>query len=450
MGESIRSNSQILPPGLPQTWLARSLTFLLLLTWDPEFTMAAANLRLDEAAREAITSSPNLRLAESRLREAELLKKQRIAGLLPSLDISGEALTQKTSPAQSASVESTLSHTVFDNGNAITRWQGARVGENLAQETYLVARENFAKSLVELYLTATLLQATRTIQKEQLSTFEYQFTVIDRLFRQGMKTALEQSRIKAQLLRAKSQLLETERLLIQNENQIAEIIGKQPGEITPVALDLDLLEGKKLSKDTAPTPDALAHPWFRISALTSESQDLDLKILERERWPKVQLDWSIAYLKDGLWKSATSSASGANWSLSLQSSWNVWDFGNRRFQVLQAREQNIQALEGIRTSLLALQQRADSLARETPLIRAARDLEAEVEEVEVKNYSYLESQYREGKIPFLDLVTALRDRSEAKIRRVRARIRDLQITIEHQSIEGKLYDWIQNSHRKTS
>jgi len=400
-------------------------------------------LNLQSALKIAEKYAPSLQIARSQEEQAAWITSERKAAFLPSIDLGAD--WNKSQPeGASGVIISSITQSVFDNGNSITQFQSAKTNERIQAEKLHLAREQVARELIDLFLQTTEIAFQIEIQTEQLQTFERQFHVIDGLFRQGLKTALEQSRIKAQLLRAKSQLIETERLQVRNTNLINEKIGRTPSDLKPTPLDLDRLQRNLESTHPDRLVEPIKNPWYRISQLTREFQELELKLLERERWPKVNLAWSAQYSQNGLFTLTPTDSPGINWKAGLQTTWNVWDFGARHSRVFQAVERNNQALDLIRANIYSLEQRAETLRQEASLVRDIRDIEAEVEATEVKNYQYLESQYREGKMPFLDLVTALRDRADSKTRKLRARIRDLQINIEQYSIEGRLYEWIQS------
>ena len=75
-------------------------------------------------------------------------------------------------------------------------------------------------------------------------------------------------------------------------------------------------------------------------------------------------------------------------------------------------------------------------------LKEESQLQSEVARMEEDNFRVVEDNYRRGRTSYLDLITALRDRSDARARWNAAYFSTLKTHVQLLQLEGKAHAWL--------
>ena len=120
--------------------------------------------------------------------------------------------------------------------------------------------------------------------------------------------------------------------------------------------------------------------------------------------------------------------------------YNFWDWGTRSRSV-QVSEYNRDIQQnGLHQGLLDIGAQITNLMVDLSRIKRNYKLSRELLDLEQESNHNVESQYREGKVTYLDLITSLNSLLDAKVQYYTAHFDALQGIAKHQYFEGKIYE----------
>lgn len=259
---------------------------------------------LNSLIARAINANPDLRLAESRIREARAQRRLIVAGGLPSLAVGGGYTNSRRSEHSSSSSSSSgtkeLFQTDFDAGWELDIFGGIRRQAEAADATLAATVEDRRDVLVSLqaevariYLELRANQQRHAIALENIRIQEQTVDLVRNKFLIGLGGELEIVQAETQLSLTKAQVPALESASIQAMHQLALLLGQQPDTLKttlaktavippappqlPVTLPSDLLRRRpdiraaerQLAAATATVGAATADlfPRFSLSAL---------------------------------------------------------------------------------------------------------------------------------------------------------------------------------------
>ena len=423
--------------------------FCLLLTAAHSFTSAAfasaERMTLSEAMKWGLEKAPSLTAVRARRDAAQLTSTNAKVAFLPSLDFTS---IQKVGYAEGTSRSSLqLSESLWSNGENWVTLKTTAFARDAADAAWVEAREKLAADLTASWVGFSRLDALSRIQEEKAALIEKQFGVMKRQFEQGLKTREDYQRIRAQLLRTQAELIGVRTQREQTRIAVLALIGIEktddnnleslippPG---PSASWKKFLEHAQADLNLNPT-------LKRIEAENAQSELAPLQA-RLNYWPNINLVADATVTRAGP-LSATlgdnSTSSTQSWNAGLELSWNLWDWGTlrRSIQVADLERDSTQAR--LKQSELALRSEAQQTALNLGRLKEEALLQAEVAQMEEDNFRLVEENYRRGRSSYLDLITALRDRADARSRWNASYFETLQTHVKLLQLEGRAHAWL--------
>ncbi len=258
---------------------------------------------LDSLIARAAAANPDLRIAETRIREARGQRRLTAAAGLPSLDVGGSASTirrsENTASGGNGSAQD-LFQATFDAGWELDIFGGIRRQVEAAEANLAATVEDRRDVLVSLeaevarnYLELRASQLRLAIALDNIRTQEQTVDLVRNTFKIGLGGELEIVQAETQLSLIKSQVPALESSATQAMHQLALLLGQQPQSLKaelrtpsglppvppqlPAALPSDLLRQRpdirsaerQLAAATATVGAATAElfPRFSLSAL---------------------------------------------------------------------------------------------------------------------------------------------------------------------------------------
>ena len=381
----------------------------------------AAPVSLQDAVQLGVKQSPNLsqfRLQWEALKEAE---ENAYYAFFPSIDLTSSHGILQTRPATTLSTWSSqfqiaMTETLYNNGANLNAYESARLRTQVAKLRYENEKARLALSITRQFLSYSLASQLQEVQKTQFELLSTQFRTISRQFRQGVRTRRDFLRIKAEVRRSEIDLRSLRGDLEIAASELERLLNHHSSEIE-FAPEI-MIESEDF-KIPAKPPDLSAHYQFQISNLQEKIFANQVRLAERERWPVVTLTAGLSYgasnyLGTGL--SVADSDSTVGFAL-LNLNFNILDWGIRKRNQQIAHLDRLRQENEIEASLAAF--RAENRVMMTQLRQSYDNLvlSRELLEMEQDSFSFLNREYRNGKVPYVDLVVGLRDLLNAKVRK---------------------------------
>lgn len=237
------------PVDLPPAWNAATPQG----NWpDPQWWRGFQAAELDRLIELALADSPDVRIAEQRVRAAELAVQQAGASLFPSLGLSASTGSRRSqAPGSSDAVRSESSSAALNIGYEVDLWGRLSAGVRGAEASLDGVR--FDQASVRLTLTTGVANAyfqclslfdRLEIARQNLQLAERLMAIVETRARYGSASALDVSRQRTTVLSQRAALLPLETQLRQTRHALALLVGKLPGEL--------VLQGDRIERLSLP------------------------------------------------------------------------------------------------------------------------------------------------------------------------------------------------------
>ena len=237
------------PVNLPPAWAAATPQG----NWpDAHWWTGFQAAELDRLIELALADSPDVRIAEQRVRAAELAVQQAGASLFPSLGLSASTGSRRSqAPGSSDAVRSESSSAALNIGYEVDLWGRLSAGVRGAEASLDGVR--FDQASVRLTLTTGVANAyfqhlslfdRLEIARQNLQLAERLMAIVETRARHGSASALDVSRQRTTVLSQRAALLPLETQLRQTRHALALLVGKLPGEL--------VLQGDRIERLSPP------------------------------------------------------------------------------------------------------------------------------------------------------------------------------------------------------
>ena len=397
------------------------MIFFVLLTLLHPQASAAAPLSLKDAAAYALRNSPGLDTAQRQALIAEDERLNASAAFLPSLDLTSTHGLTRTYPAASgsryepwaSSFSLSLTETLYDNGESLTKHRIALLQEEIARESLYRSRDRLLLDVASAYFQHSVAKKALEIQQEQHAVLKLQVQLVKESYRHGVKSRKDFLRFQTQLNRSDIDLLAARVALHKAELALRRVLG----------VPLDSAEAFEFTVDES-RPAAQrwaegrleAHRDSRLAALQRRVAELNSDLARRRLWPEIGVVGNATYgssdyLNTGL---RAHENDKLNWSALLTVKYNLLDWGvRRRNSEIAASRAAIRANE-LDTELLALREEVDKLAVDLRKLQESFQLTDELFKLERANLALITNEYRQGKVQYLDYINALQNFASSK------------------------------------
>ena len=381
--------------------------------------------QLVELIKIALAENQDLKIAVERIEEARALYGFVHADMYPHVDAQASASVVQVSrtgipplpkPIDNQGSLYTLAGTAYwelDFFGRIRRASEAELRQMYAVEearrgVVLTLVADVARTYVELRDLDRRLEISRSTVESRVRYVEL---ARDR-FEGGLTSELDMRQAEAELYRTTSQVHEFELAVVQKENELSALLGRNPG---------DLARGRTLAEVAVPDavpaglPSALLERRPDVRQAEEQLASANARIGEAKAllYPNISLTGAFGFESSDLGDLLKSPAQ--SWSLSANLLQPIFNAGQNQRRVEVAESQQRQALYGYeRSVLLACRDVEDSLVglRQSGLLRAS---ERQRVAAERKVLELAELRYRGGVAAYLEVLDAQRSLFDAEL-----------------------------------
>jgi outer membrane protein TolC len=413
--------------------------------------LAAEPLSLRDAVRRALVRSPVIQSVRATQSVRRLEHRNSFAQLLPSLDLTNtNSITNPGTSSRQLSQTTTslgllglkLSENLYDSGVSLTNVAVTGLADRIGELNFLKTRDSITLEIATAFYRYSLASAVLDVRQQQKEILGKQFDTASAEYREGLKTKKDVIRFRTQVLRS-----ETSWLSARNDRDLVitdlrRLLGADPAGAEP--LEFRIIPPPDVN-DTPPKFEFRAKLdtsyEFRISELQSRIYG-ETADLERRRYrPEITATADVGVPTGKYFgPSATPLSTGLlQWNVALTLKYNLWDWGFRSRAVEIAQDTRDALNFDLRDQLLQTEKSIENLKAELQRLRTTYQLSRELLQLESENYKYLETQYKQGKVAYLDLITSLDNLLAAKEQYFASHFGLLQSLAQQKYFDGSLF-----------
>lgn len=407
-------------------------------------------LSLKQAIEYALEHSPEFDSLNIEMKSAVLEEQAAKGKMFPSLDLSTTHGISDQNPrlgmVQSPWVSEfnlALTENIYDNGNLYVQHQIAKKKSEQAKLSFENKRNALSLSIATEFLRYSLALQTQQIQQVQFEMIKKQYDLVSKDYYQGVKTQKDYLRFKTQLSRSEIDLLNVRNLIADSKNELRRLLGV--GVARQDELDFQPLDLNQKVSFTALKPLFLeAHSLYQISDLQKKINDLEAELVKKKNRIEVFASAGVGYLSDQYIENGNSfnDRDRMNWNALITVKYNFFDWGVRRKQS-DAAELRSKVQSNIEDSKnLNLKKDLEQLMLNLTLYQNQFRLSEELFKLEQTNLNFIEREYRNGKVQYLDFIAGLTNLSDAKSKYFSAVSDLLRSEYTYRYHEGTLYEQI--------
>lgn len=376
---------------------------------------AADVLNFQQTLQRALERSPEFSSLALKAQNAKWASTSAWTALLPTIDLQASYAYNRqntsnyfTSVYQHAPWSNqagvSINENLYDNG---VTWRLAKISDlnEKAQELGLQSgRDRLLVNVAKAYYDFSLAMGTADLQRQQIETLKTQFRTIEGRYRQGVSSNRDYIRIKAQVQSAEISLLSQEIQIQETKQALRLLVGDaEATEFKP------LQPKRSLLKDLPSKISEKATYEFRIAEIQERISEVTYESANRLQWPRLSLKGSYNYTVPQYLGEKFAGVDDPYWNLQVMLilDYRLWDWGTSQRTVRIAEnqkrvEQNTQVSSRLKVSQDLLQ-----LENQMRLIQQSYDVSQQILKANQLAYDSLNRGYRDGKISYLDLITAL-------------------------------------------
>lgn len=383
---------------------------------------SSANLlNFHQALEAALDHSAEYQTLKLRRENARLEAKNAWATLLPAFDLQAtHTYAQQNSTAYvlpsyrhapwSNQAGLTISENLYDNGVSYRQARAAELADELQELALESGRARLLINVAKAYYDFSLAVATLELQRQQIQTLNTQFRAIESRYRQGLSSNRDYLRIKAQ-----GQSSEIGR--VSQELHVAEVkkalrlwIGVDEGtEFVPYEVSPEVV--RRLQDQEKPVSEInLENTYeFRSATLSERISEITRTSARRAEWPRVSVQGSYNYTVPQYLGEKIPEIDAPYWNLQvmLVVDYRLWDWGKKERTVKVAENLTEIEMQTQRLNRLKVREDLQELGARVALLKQSYHLSQQILTANQDVYDSLNRGYREGKISYLDLITAL-------------------------------------------
>jgi multidrug efflux system outer membrane protein len=367
--------------------------------------------KLQALVRMALTNNYDVRIAVTRVEQAQALVAQARSQLFPQVGyFAGAGKGRNVGAGNVLSPDGGVTAGAMEFGGNVSWeidiWGQVRRMTEAAKAQYFASQESQRNVLISLiaqvaqnYFQLLTLDRELAIAKEATNSYGESLRIFTERLHGGVASKLESSTAEALLASSAAMIPDLERQIVQTEDQLGTLLGENPGPI--------VREGSVLEKQTAPEvpaglPSSLLErrPDIRQAEQSLRAANAQLGVAKSDFFPQLNLTGIIGQVSPEL--GTLTAGSAFAWGVAASLTGPLFHGGQLRAQYRQAaavRDQYV--LQYQSTVLNALQEVADALVARTKLAQTrteqARAVAAyqEALKIAIERYRLGQSSYYE-------------------------------------------------------
>lgn len=410
-------------------------------------------LDFHQTLQRSLDRSPRYQTFVLTAKNAQLGEKNAWVSLLPAFDLQAtHTYTQQSgnsyysiSPYHyplSNQAGLSITENLYDNGET---WRQAEIAslnreyENLNLES---GRSRLLVDVAKAYFDYSIAAAAVELQKQQIESLRTQLRMIEGRYKQGLRSNRDYVQVKAQAQSAEISLVTQQISLDSAQSALRLAIGEDTAvQFLPVDVSrMDFSRGPDSHVDVEQTYD------YRLTHVQEKISDIRFQSAQRTEWPRLSLRGTYNYVQPQYIGSRTDGIDDPFWNLQamLVLDFHLWDWGKTwRTVEIADNQKNIERSQQRQTRLQALDS-IQTTQKQLSLLQSSFVISGEVLRAKEEAYRVLNRGYVDGKVTYLELITALNDLYSSRNQDLNLRFSILKLRAELAYIQGNVDDTFKN------
>lgn len=376
---------------------------------------------LRSAIQFAIENSPVFDNLKNKVSISVLEEKIARSKLFPSLDLASKHGVLDSSPRGSTGPWSSefsldLTESLYDNGVSQTNLRIASLNKKMNEMIFEDQKNKFILDVLSQYLNYSLSVKGLEIQEKQYKLVIKQYEMISRDYYQGIKTKKDFLRFKTQVSRNEIELTSAKWNVEKFKQELIRIIGLNLNPEDEIGFSVISLESIK--SNFSPKIKIEDHLQYRISEIQKTINNLNRDLIGRKKYPEWYLSAGASYSSSNYMGTGQTFSQNAQvgWNALLTLKYNFFDWGVRSNDAEIVARQMVIKNNEFDSTLLSLKSSISQLEANDRQVQKNFLLTKELLNLERENLDFIEKEYRNGKVQYLDLVTGLNNLSDAELK----------------------------------
>lgn len=418
-------------------------------------TAAPERLNLAQTVEKAVELAPSLDGFRKDAEVRKLERKSALAGFFPQLDFNAIWGTGETKPdlltvapeydpstgfsRDTNQAYLQLTETLWDNGSTYLKYKAAKIQQELADLTFANERDKLTLSIVSEYLRYSLAVGLLEIQENQYNLLNKQYQTMSGQYRQGVKTRRDYLRFKSEVRRSELEVMNAKLTLEKSKIELRKLAGFGPEtDFIPVGVDLKLDP-----QIAAQAPDVSKNVLYRMQQLRLDQTETDVALARRAWGPELNLNANAAYGANDYIGTGRPlhDVDYTTWSAQVVLKFNLIDWGTRSRGVAIASLKRDQQNSANLSELQSFTAESAALGEELKKSRQSFLLSKELLELENSSYGFLDGEYRNGRVSYVDLILSLQNFLNAKTGLQSSYFDWLTQIYKYKFYEGSIYEF---------
>lgn len=424
--------------------------FLILASWQAQ---ALETIDFHQALQRAVDRSPQYRSLILSQKNSTLLAKNAWNALLPTIDLQANHMYNQMGGNDSLNAAQlhypwsnqasvSINENLYDNGDTFRLAKIASFGETVGLLNLESGRSLLLVRSAKAYYDFSAAFGTVELQKQQIEALRYQFRMIERRYQQGLRSNRDYLRIKAQLQSSELGLLSQQINLENTKTNLRAALGEPPDT------DFIPLEGSRIDfgKVDYPQLDPEETYEYQVSGLQDKISELRYESVRRKEWPRLTLKSSYGYVMPQYLGPHLSGFDDPYWNFQtmLVLDYRLWDWFNTKRTVDIAENQKQIERNTQQLTRLQVQQNLDQLQKQAALLKRSYQMSTQILKSSEEAYQSLNRGYLDGKVTYLELITALNDLYSSRSQDLNLRFNILKFRAEQAHAQRKIDEVLRN------
>jgi NodT family efflux transporter outer membrane factor (OMF) lipoprotein len=360
---------------------------------------------LDQLVAEALRMNPGVRTAGLRIMESRAQLGIAGSALYPQLQqVSGDVLRVGQNRSEGRNTAFTTYGAGFDIAWEMDFWGKFRRGIEAADAAYFASIAQYddiqvlvAAQAASLYASIRTIELRLRIAHENAALQKRSLEITERLFRSGNESELDVQQARSLYLGTIATIPELEGALHQAQNALSVLLGRPPGLLPELSAGQERLPEPSLDVVVEMPAELLRRrPDVRTAEMQLAAQSALIGVSQAELYPSIALIGTVGLSANSL----RSSGHTLDWAAGPALTWNVFDYGRLRNQVLVQDARFQQLYELYQDTVLSAARELDDAAVAFATGRAQVDILEEAVQAARRSLDIATIQYREGLVDF--------------------------------------------------
>jgi outer membrane protein TolC len=413
----------------------------------PAPTAADQVLDFNATVKMAIERSPSLSTARSDLEIRDLEYKNAYSVILPSLDLSTTAgyldsRPKLTDHLWSSEFNLALTENLYDNGVSLTNLNSSKVRREIADLNFRSERDQLLLDVATEYMRYSLAKTLYETQRQQFDVVSRQYRSVESQFQQGVRTRRDYLKFKTEVRRNEIDVERAHTAVESSRVELMRLLGFDQRQVTPFDFVPIEVNVAALEKVPSLAPDISGHYQYRLAELEKHVLENDVQIVRRRDWPELSLTAGANYHRGDYLgvEIAPVQSDVTSWNALVSLKFNLWDWGIRRRNISIAEAKRTQAQNTLAIRLNTFSSDNSKLMLDLQQSSKNFAIARELLELETKSFDFMNTDYRNGKVSYLDIVLGLRDLLNAQVQMNSTYFELRQQLLKYRFYEGRLYE----------